>query len=94
MQDQMSFQFAAGLFGNHGKGYERLLRDVMIGDATLFPSAAFVEQGWKLVQPLLDAWQQPPAGAFPNYAGGSAGPEAADTLLASNGHEWQSLEQE
>jgi glucose-6-phosphate 1-dehydrogenase len=68
MQDQMSFQFAAGLFGSHGKGYERLLRDVMIGDATLFPSAAFVEQGWKLVQPLLDAWQQPPSEAFPNYS--------------------------
>jgi glucose-6-phosphate 1-dehydrogenase len=93
MQDQMSFQFAAGLFGSHGKGYERLLRDVMIGDATLFPSAAFVEQGWKLVQPLLDAWQQPPSKAFPNYPSGSSGPEAANSLLAANGHQWQSLEQ-
>jgi glucose-6-phosphate 1-dehydrogenase len=93
MQDQMSFQFPAGTFGNHGKGYERLLRDVMVGDATLFPSAAFVEQGWKLVQPLLDAWQQPPVEGFPNYAAGSAGPEAANTLLAGNGHHWQSLEQ-
>ncbi len=93
MQEQMSFQFPAGPFGDHGKGYERLLRDVMIGDATLFPSAAFVEQGWSLVQPLLDAWQQPPAEIFPNYPAGSAGPKAADALLASNGHRWESLEQ-
>ncbi|MBE7181805.1 MAG: glucose-6-phosphate dehydrogenase, partial [Terriglobus roseus] len=93
MQDQMTFQFPAGPFGTHGKGYERLLRDVMVGDATLFPSAAFVEQGWALVQPMLDAWQQPPAEAFPNYAAGSAGPESADALLARNGHQWQSLEQ-
>ncbi len=93
MQGQMSFQFPAGPFSTHGKGYERLLRDAMVGDATLFPSAAFVEQGWRLVQPLLDAWQQPPNEPFPNYASGSAGPGAADALLATNGHEWQSLEQ-
>lgn len=92
MQDRMSFQFPAGSFGSHGKGYERLLRDVMVGDATLFPSAAFVEQGWKLVQPVLDAWQQPPTETLPNYAAGSAGPEAADALLAANGHQWQTLE--
>ena len=93
MQDQMSFQFPTGPFGNHGKGYERLLRDVMIGDATLFPSAAFVEQGWHLVQPMLDAWKQSPVEAFANYTAGSAGPASADALLAANGHEWQSLEQ-
>ena len=93
MQEQMSFQFPAGSFGSHGKGYERLLRDVMIGDATLFPSAAFVEQGWNLVQPMLDTWKQPPTESFPNYAAGAAGPDSADALLAVNGHEWQSLEQ-
>lgn len=93
MQEQMSFQFPAGPFGSHGKGYERLLRDVMVGDATLFPSAAFVEQGWSLVQPLLNAWQQSPAEVFPNYPAGSAGPKAADALLARNRHRWKSLEQ-
>jgi len=89
----MSFQFPAGPFGTHGKGYEALLRDAMLGNATLFQSADFVEQGWKLVQPLLDEWQPAPAEPFPNYAAGSAGPKAADDLLAANGHEWQALGQ-
>lgn len=86
----MNFQFPEGPFGDHGKGYERLLHDVMVGNPILFQSAQFVEQGWKLVQPLLDAWQQP-AKNLPNYASGSAGPEAADALLAASGHSWNPL---
>ncbi len=90
-RESMDFQFPAGPFGNHGKGYERLLHDVMVGNTILFQRAEFVEQGWKLVQPLLDAWQKPPEEAFPNYAAGSEGPRAADDLLAANGHSWYSL---
>ncbi len=92
-QERMSFEFPPGPFGNHTKGYERLLRDVMLGDSTLFQRAEFVEQGWKLVQPLLDAWQAPPAEPFPNYASGSEGPAAADALLAKCGHAWHRLEE-
>ena len=91
-QERMSFEFPAGPFGSHTKGYERLLRDAMLGDSTLFQRAEFVEQGWKLVQPLLDAWKAPPKNAFPNYAAGSAGPQAADDLLRQCGHEWHSLD--
>lgn len=71
-------------------GYETLLYDVMIGDETLFMRADMVEQAWRVVQPLQDAWskEQP---AFPNYASGSAGPEDADALLARNGHAWRLL---
>ena len=92
-QDTMSFQFPAGPFGDHGKGYERLLHDAMTGNMTLFQHADFVDQGWQLVQPLLDAWQAPPQEPFPNYAAGSTGPKAADDLLAQNGHTWHSIEQ-
>jgi glucose-6-phosphate 1-dehydrogenase len=91
-QEWMNFQFPAGAFGNHGKGYERLLHDVMCGNPTLFPSADFVEEGWRLVQPLLDSWKNPPDDPFPNYAAGSSGPKAADALLAHSGRAWHSLE--
>ena len=37
-------------------GYETLLYDVMIGDPTLFMRADMVEQTWRIVQPVLDAW--------------------------------------
>jgi glucose-6-phosphate 1-dehydrogenase len=94
-RNRMAFQFNESTFGNHGKGYERLLRDAMLGDTTLFQRAEFVEQGWRMVEPLLEAWSQPPAqGEFPNYAAGSTGPEAAKQLLAKDGRAWVSLEQE
>jgi len=92
-QDLMKLQFTAGPFGDHGKGYERLLHDVMTGNPTLFQRADFVEEGWRLVQPLLDAWKNPPQDAFPNYAAGSSGPKAAEELLSRSGRAWHSLEE-
>ena len=50
-----------------------------------------VEGAWRIVQPILDAWKEAP-NDFPNYAAGSAGPAAADALLALNGgHAWRAL---
>ncbi len=64
-------------------GYETLLYDVMIGDATLFNRADMVEDAWRVVQPILDAWG---AGGGPAmYASGAAGPKEADDLLARDG---------
>ena len=88
----LDFQLPEGPFSDHGKGYERLLQDVMLGDGTLFQGADFIEAGWQMVQPLLDDWSNPPKEQFPNYASGSTGPKAADELLARSGHRWHSLE--
>jgi glucose-6-phosphate 1-dehydrogenase len=65
-------------------GYETLIHDVMIGDPTLFMRADMVEQGWRIVQPVLDAWAKKKAD-FPDYDSGSDGPKAADELLARDG---------
>jgi glucose-6-phosphate 1-dehydrogenase len=52
-----------------------------------------VEQTWRIVQPMLDAWAAE-KGDFPNYASGSAGPKAADNLLAHSGKRaWLPLEE-
>ena len=91
--ESMEYRFPAGPLGSHTKGYERLLHDVMVGNSLLFQRAEFVDQGWQLVQPLLDAWREPPVEAFPNYAAGSAGPSAADTLLARCGQTWAPLDE-
>ncbi len=72
-------------------GYETLIYDCMIGDATLFQRADNVEAGWRAVQPILDAWASTPPTDFPNYAAGAAGPVAADELLARDGHAWRPL---
>ena len=61
-------------------GYETLIYDVMIGDPTLFMGAEMIEQAWRVVQPLLDAWAAEDAN-FPDYDAGSDGPKTADALL-------------
>jgi glucose-6-phosphate 1-dehydrogenase len=69
-------------------GYETLIYDCLIGDATLFQRADTVEAAWRAVQGLIDSWARDPATDFPNYAAGSAGPNAADRLLARDGRAW------
>lgn len=67
--------------------YETLLLDVMEGDATLFMRADEVEAQWRVVQPLLDAWEaSDEEPAF--YEAGSWGPAEADRLLGREGRYW------
>jgi glucose-6-phosphate 1-dehydrogenase len=71
-------------------GYETLLYDCMIGDATLFQRADNIEAGWAVVQPLLEAWGKGD-GALETYDAGSEGPQAADDLLRRDGRRWLPL---
>jgi glucose-6-phosphate 1-dehydrogenase len=84
----MDFRYADAFDLGHRTGYETLLYDVLIGDQTLFQRADQIEGGWRAVQPVLDAWQQ---GTPQGYAIGSAGPSAADELLARDGRQWHAL---
>jgi glucose-6-phosphate 1-dehydrogenase len=70
-------------------GYETLIYDVMIGDPTLFMRADMVEQAWRIVQPVLDAWAQDRAAELPTYPAGSSGPSEADALLTRDGRHWR-----
>ena len=73
-------------------GYETLIYDCMIGDATLFQRADMVEASWRIVQPVLDAWASQKPADFPNYTSGSAGPKAAESLLADDGgRSWRAI---
>ena len=77
-------------FGNEpSTGYERLLYDCMIGDATLFQRADMVEAGWSVVEPILDIWKALPPRSFPNYAAGTWGPKEADDLMARDKRAWR-----
>jgi glucose-6-phosphate 1-dehydrogenase len=68
--------------------YERLLLDVIVGDASLFPRSDAIERTWKLIDPLIAGWQSPEAPPLETYARGSWGPMAADELLGCNGRCW------
>jgi glucose-6-phosphate 1-dehydrogenase len=70
-------------------GYERLLHDCMMGDATLFQRADQVEAAWSVVAPIQAAWDSEPPPDFPNYKAGTWGPKQADDLLRQDGHDWE-----
>ncbi len=74
-------------------GYETLLYDCMIGDATLFQRADNIEASWAVVEPLIDAAEknEKDAAEPEPYAAGSQGPKGADDLLAKDGRHWLPL---
>ncbi|MBV1824408.1 glucose-6-phosphate dehydrogenase [Komagataeibacter oboediens] len=83
---RMKFDYAEWFSEGPSTGYETLIYDCMIGDATLFQRADNIEAGWRAVQPVLD-WGQD-ARSLDFYAAGSEGPEAADALLARDHRHW------
>jgi len=72
-------------------GYETLIYDCMVGDATLFQRADNIEAGWRIAQPILDIWAADKTGPLPMYSAGSSGPEEADRLLSRDGRQWRRL---
>jgi glucose-6-phosphate 1-dehydrogenase len=84
----MDFHYTDYFGSEPSTGYERLLYDCMIGDATLFQRADMVEAGWSVVQRILDVWKALPPRNFPNYASGSWGPKEADELIKRDGRAW------
>jgi glucose-6-phosphate 1-dehydrogenase len=88
----MNFEYADYFGTQPSTGYERLLHDCMIGDATLFQRADMVEAGWCVVSPALDVWKALPPRNFPNYPAGSWGPREADELLERDGRHWRNFE--
>src|SRR5579872_3541648 len=88
-QVDMSFKYSDYFGAAPSTGYETLILDCMLGDATLFQRDDTVEAGWRIVTPLLDLWKALPAREFPNYPAGSWGPKEADHLLERDGRQWR-----
>ena len=86
---QMEFKYGTSFLGDSPEAYERLLHDALRGDATLFTRADEVEAEWRIVQPILEAWESGPGPSV--YEAGSQGPPEADELLAVRGRSWRQL---
>src|SRR5215813_8774868 len=87
----MSCEYAKYFKSEPKTGYEVLLYDCMIGDATLFQRADMVEAGWTVVDPVLDVWRAISPRKFPNYPAGSWGPKESDDLLERDGRKWREI---
>ena len=83
----MDFRYRSTFTDDGMDGYPRLLHDAMIGDPTLFIRTDEVEQAWRIVDPYLQAWQEP--GGLHLYPSGTWGPHIADLLLERSGDYWR-----
>jgi glucose-6-phosphate 1-dehydrogenase len=90
----MIFSYSEAYGDNQPEAYETLLEDVIEGNATLFMRADQVEAAWKIIEPILEAWQTRVPVDFPNYAPGSWGPEDAEALIARDGRNWVTISEE
>ncbi|MBV9427989.1 MAG: glucose-6-phosphate dehydrogenase [Bradyrhizobiaceae bacterium] len=89
---RMDFKYADYFEAAPNTGYETLIYDCMIGDATLFQRADNIESGWRVVQPILDAWREGRDCAdLTWYDAGSEGPREAEELLARDGRAWRKI---
>lgn len=68
--------------------YETLLVDIMRGDPGLFMRADQVEAAWKVLLPILEAWEASQDVNFPNYQAGQWGPPEAERLVAEDRRTW------
>jgi glucose-6-phosphate 1-dehydrogenase len=85
----MDFQYNQEYGGVSPEAYERLLLDVMIGDATLFMRRDAVEAAWSWVTNILDGWQQQKTKLLPEYPCGSFGPLEACRLVEHYNRTWR-----
>ncbi len=87
----MDFGYAQAFGASSANGYERLLLDAMLGDATLFAHRDGVETTWALFTPVIDAWAKKFPQTFPNYEAGTWGPECGEELIGRDGYRWHSV---
>ena len=68
--------------------YQRLLVDALNGDASLFARSDEVELSWKIIDPIISAWQSPAAPPLDTYPAGDWGPVCCTEWMYSQGRQW------
>lgn len=83
----MDFSYSEAFTEESPEAYERLILDVLLDEASLFPTNEEVELSWKILDPILQYWAD--NGRPEEYAAGTWGPESATRMLARQGHQWR-----
>jgi glucose-6-phosphate 1-dehydrogenase len=84
---KMDTNYVSPIQGNTPEAYERLIYDIMRGDATLFSRWDEVEASWIIANRIIEYREQKKF-VFPNYNAGTMGPIKAFELMARDGREW------
>ena len=88
---EMNFRYDDAFGAPSPEAYERLLLDVMAGDASLFMRRDAVEASWAWITPILNGWETYGTKWLSEYSAGSWGPVEADRLIQNDGREWRTL---
>lgn len=83
----MDFAYGESFTESSPEAYERLILDVLLGDANLFPRVEEVEQSWRILDPIEEYWDK--HGRPAQYPAGTWGPTEADEMLARDGRSWR-----
>jgi glucose-6-phosphate 1-dehydrogenase len=80
----LDFDYGDVFGGQPPEAYERLLLDAIHGDATLYARGDWVEQAWKILEPVLAAWEHR-ATPLPTYEAGTWGPAETGPFMPPEG---------
>ena len=85
----MNFNYGDAFAAPSPEAYERLLLDVMAGDASLFMRRDAVEASWAWVTEILEGWAKHGTKWLPEYPAGTWGPVEADRLIETDERQWR-----
>ena len=86
---EMNFNYGDAFSAPSPEAYERLLLDVMAGDASLFMRRDAVEASWAWITDILNGWETHGSRWLPEYPAGTWGPIEADRLIETDGRKWR-----
>ncbi len=88
----MDFRYDTAFGQPNSDAYSRLLMDCMLADQSLFTRDDEVEAAWRVLTPVLEAWESPTAPeSIPLYEAGTWEPMEAELLLNRDGRRWRRL---
>lgn len=70
------------------EAYERLIVDALHGDASLFIRSDWIEEAWRIIDPVIKAWESDESIPLQNYPRASWGPDAANDLVKNDNYQW------
>ena len=87
----MDFDYYSAFGTKPSNAYERLIRDCLSGDQTLYSRRDAVEAAWAIIDNILNRWGNEKKKPISKYDAGSWGPKEADELLEKDGRKWKIL---
>jgi glucose-6-phosphate 1-dehydrogenase len=87
-QSHLDFSFRRSLGAELPDAYQRLLLDALSGDASLFARSDEVEAAWRIIDPIIEAWEGPHAPPLLTYEPGNWGPVESTAWMQQQDREW------